>query len=495
MMIKTLFISVLLLLTGTPGWAEKASQQEEKTVEPFYNTEQEAVQLKSINISGQNISYRTTSAMMPIRDENGQVNAHIFYIAYTRDGVKDLGKRPILFSFNGGPGSCSVWMHMGFLGPRLVAYDEEGFMPKPPFSLRDNPNTILDEADLVFIDPVGTGYSRMMPGQDPHRYHGLMEDIESVAEFIRLYTSRNQRWLSPKFIIGESYGTTRAAGLTAYLQSKHRMYINGTILVSAMNLGVQPGIDLSQALILPHYTASAWYHHRLQDSLQKMPLPDLLKEVEAFSLNEYTPALIKGNTLPPKQKKEISQKLQHFTGIDSTIHLRHQLRMDRYTFRRELLADKGLVAGRLDSRYTAALNDRTQLSQFDSDPAMNHWNGPFTAAVTQYISQELGYKTDLDYLIFGEVWPWKGMHESKVGEMLNQAMIQNPYLNVLIMAGYFDGATDYFTIQYAMNHLDLSGINRDRLHYSFYESGHMMYLRKADLIRAKKDLAGFIRQN
>ncbi len=495
MHVKTLLILIQILLVVIQGFTIGTPEKEMPGIEPFYDAGQEAVRTGSIEIDGKLVKYRSTAAMMPLRDEKGKVIAHIFYIAYTREGVSDLKTRPILFSFNGGPGSCSVWMHMGFLGPRRVVYDDEGFMPKPPFRLSDNPHSILDEADLVFIDPVGTGYSRMMPGQDPHRYHGLMEDIESIAEFIRLFTSRHQRWLSPKFIIGESYGTTRAAGLTGYLQNEHRMYINGTILVSSMNLGVQPGVDLSQALILPHYAATAWYHNCLDDALQSLTLPMLLKEIEAFCLDQYAPALIKGSSIRPEDKAAMAQRLEHYTGIPAEIHIKHHLRIDRYSFRRELLAKNNQIIGRLDSRYRAPVNDRSGLSQFDSDPAMNHWNGPFTATVNHLIRTELGYQSDLDYFIFGDVHPWKGMHESRVGNMLHQAMIQNPHLNVLVMAGYFDGATDHFSIQYAMNHIDLAGVNRDRLHYAFYECGHMMYLRMPDLIKAKSDLARFIRHS
>jgi len=460
-----------------------------------FNPFNAAESTKSVVIGGQTVSYRVKAAMMPIHDRQEELNGHIFYVAYTREGIKDISKRPLLFSFNGGPGSSSVWLHMGFLGPRRVVYDDQGFMLAPPFTLTDNEYSILDEADLVFIDPIGTGYSRMSSGKDPHMYHGVNEDIESIAEFIRLYCSRYQRWLSPKFIIGESYGTTRAAGLTAYLQSKERMYINGTILLSAMNLGVNPGEDLRQALLLPHYAATAWHHKRLAPELQALSLPELLLIVEPFSLTEYAQALIKGNSISFADKKKAAEKLEYYTGIAAAIHLNHHLRLDRLQFRRELLAAEGLIVGRLDSRYTAARNERTHLSQFDTDPAMNAWNGPFTAVLNHYLRRELGFKTDRNYAIFGDVRPWRGMAEIRVGEMLHQAMIQNPYLKVLVMAGYFDGATDHFTIQYAMNHLDPAGLFKDRVDFAFYECGHMMYLRKTDLIKAKRDLADFIRAN
>ena len=237
----------------------------------------------SLTIGGQVVDYTVTTGTMPLRDSKGEQDAYIFYIAYTRDGVKDKTKRPLMFSFNGGPGSSSVWMHMGFLGPRKVLYNTDGFMLQPPYEVVDNEHSILDVTDLVFIDPVATGYSRMLPKKPIHKYHGVMEDIQSVAEFIRLYVTRNDRWGSPKFIIGESYGTTRAAGLTGYLSNAHRMYTNGTILVSMTELGPDPARDLSCMLIFPHYAATAWYHKALSADLQAKPLREVLDEAEAFA--------------------------------------------------------------------------------------------------------------------------------------------------------------------------------------------------------------------
>jgi carboxypeptidase C (cathepsin A) len=446
----------------------------------------------SVTIGGQVIDYTATTGTMPLWDIKGEQDAYIFYIAYIKDGVKDKTKRPLLFSFNGGPGAASVWMHMGFLGPRKVLYDEDGFQLQPPYDLVDNENSILDVADVVFIDPVATGFSRMLPKKSLHKYHGVMEDIQSVAEFIRLYVTRNDRWDSPKFIIGESYGTTRAAGLTGHLARAHRMYINGTILVSMTELGPDPAPDLSCTLILPHFSATAWYHKALPPDLQAKPLRDVLDEAEAFALGEYTLALNKGGWLSDSERDDIAAKIARLTGLSADFVKNCNLRVQKHRFWKELLRSRGLTVGRLDSRYTGT--DRDSAGEtFEFDPAMAHWNGPFTAVVNKYFKTELKIDTDLTYNISGPVRPWKGRGEVNTGEMLRQAMTANPYLQVFVLEGYYDAACDYFTAQYTLSHMDLSGKLKDRISFGFYESGHMMYLHLPSLIKAKQDLAGFIR--
>jgi carboxypeptidase C (cathepsin A) len=466
----------------------------------FIATAEEAIteeQLHSITkhtvtIGGAVLNYTVTTGTMPLRDSSGEKDAYIFYIAYTKDGVKDKSRRPLMFSFNGGPGSSSVWMHMGFLGPRKVLYNTDGFMLQPPYEVVDNEHSILDVADLVFIDPVATGYSRMLPKKTLHKYHGVMEDIQSVAEFIRLYVTWNERWGSPKFIIGESYGTTRAAGLTGYLLSAHRMYTNGTILVSMTELGPEPDLDLSCMLILPNFTATAWYHKALEADLLAKPLREVLDEAEAFALGEYALALNKGGWLSDSEKDDIAKKIARFTGLSANFVKNCNLRVERQRFWKELLRTRGLTVGRLDSRYTGTDRDSGG-EMYEFDPAMAHWNGPFTGAVNRYFKEELKIDTDLTYNIFGNVRPWKGRDEVNTGEMLRQAMTANPFLKVFILEGYYDAACDYFTAQYTMSHLDLTGKLKDRISFGFYESGHMMYIHLPSLIQAKKDLANFIR--
>ena len=469
--------------------------------QPAVNPDLTAVTRHTATIGGKPLAYTATCGMLPIQ-EDGKTLAHIFYIAYTKDGAADKSGRPILFSFNGGPGSSSVWMHLGFTGPRRVAYGEEGWLPKPPYRLADNEYSILDESDIVYIDPVGTGYSRMMPGEDAHKYHGVMEDIQSVGEFIRLYISRHDRWASPKFVIGESYGTTRAAGLTGTL-SQQGIYLNGTILVSTMTLGVQTGDDLSYVTILPHYTATAWYHKKLPADLQGKPLRAVLDESEKFAVGDYTLALVRGNGLAAEEKDAVARKLARLTGLSADYIKQANLRVSRTRFRKELLRDEGLTVGRLDSRYKGVDRDAAGENP-ESDPAMDAWMGPFTTMANAYFKGELKYETDLVYHIFGDVRPWKGLQTNGmmttavpfvagVGDMLRQALVQNSFLRVLVLEGYYDAACDYFSALYAISHLDLAGAAKDRIKFAFYECGHMMYIRQADLAQAKKDLAEFIR--
>ena len=445
----------------------------------------------SMTIGGEVLDYTVTTGTMPLRDVKGEQDAYIFYIAYTKNGVKDKTKRPVMFSFNGGPGSSSVWMHMAFLGPRKVLYNTDGFQLQPPYDVVDNEHSILDVADLVFIDPVATGYSRMLPKKPLHKYHGVMEDIQSVAEFVRLYITRNDRWGSPKFIIGESYGTTRAAGLTGHLMSAHRIYTNGTILVSMTELGPEPAPDLSCMLIFPNFTATAWYHKALPADLQAKPLREVLDQAEAFATGEYALALNKGGWISEAERDNIANKMARFSGLSAEFIKNCNLRVDRDRFWKELLRSRGLTVGRLDSRYTGTDRDSAgETPEFD--PAMANWNGPFTGAVNRYFKEELKISTDLSYNIFGNVRPWKGRDEVNTGELLRQAMTANPFLKVFILEGYYDAACDYFTAQYTMSHLDLTGKLKDRISFGFYESGHMMYIHLPSLIKAKQDLTNFI---
>ncbi|HWP99446.1 MAG TPA: hypothetical protein VNK92_03150, partial [Vicinamibacterales bacterium] len=455
-------------------------------------TETTSVTRHTVQVNGQTIRYTATAGTIVLREERDQKPvASIFYIAYTRDDVADRSRRPIFFSFNGGPGTASVWMHMGFTGPRRVLYDDEGFMPQPPFRLVENEYTILDVADIVYIDPVATGYSRMAAGEDPHRFHGVMDDIRSVGEFIRLYTTRNRRWESPKFLIGESYGTTRAAGLVGHLQQQHQMYFNGVVLVSMTSLDVQAGADVGYALSIPHYAATAWYHKALAPELERRPLREVLDEAERFAMGPYLDALVQGDRLGDAERQTVAAQVARLTGLSPGYVLRSNLRIDRGRFRKELLRERGLTVGRLDSRYTG--RDRDAAGETNEyDPAMEAWNGPFAAVVNQYLRDALKVETDLKYNIWGDVRPWRRDEGVNVGEMLRRAMTQNPYLRVLVLAGYYDGATDYFGAQYAIAHLDPSGALRNRFEFAFYESGHMMYVRKADLAKAKQDLARFV---
>jgi carboxypeptidase C (cathepsin A) len=441
-------------------------------------------------IRGETVRYTAEAGTLPIR-EDGKVRARMFYVYYKRDNVPVGEARPMVFSFNGGPGTASVWMHMGYAGPRRVQYDEEGFALRPPVGLEDNPHSILDVADIVYIDPVATGFSRMVEGEDEHRYHGTLSDIESVGEFIRLFIVRKDRWDSPKFLIGESYGTTRASGLAGYLVDAHQIYLNGVILVSMTNLNVEAGPDVRYATTLPQFAATAWYHRQLSPELQSRALRDLLDEVEAFAVSDYLPALVGGDRLPDAERRSVADEVARYTGVDPAYVLSANLRMDPRRYWKELLRDQRLTVGRLDSRYVGVDRDAAGESP-EYDPAMADWNGPFGNAVNLYLRRELGYDPDLEYFIWGDVRPWTRDEGVSVGEMLRAAMRDNPYMKVLIQGGYFDAATDYFSAAYTISHIQPGGEFRDRFRFAWHESGHMMYLRREDLESANQDLRDFI---
>ncbi|MFB3853293.1 MAG: S10 family peptidase [Vicinamibacterales bacterium] len=479
--------------TATQATSRQPSLEadQKNPAEPRELEEKTSVTKHTVRIGGQAVPYTATAGTLILRDDSGKPMASFFYVYYARDNVTDLGRRPMLYSFNGGPGTASVWMHMGFTGPRRVVYDENGFMVQPPFRFADNEHSIIDVADIVYVDPVGTGYSRMAPGEDPHKFHGLMEDIQSVGDFIRVFTIRYGRWKSPKFLIGESYGTTRASGLASYLQTTHQMYLNGVILVSMTNLGMTSGDDTGFATRLPHMTATAWYHKALSGDLQAKPLAEVLAEAERFALGDYLVALAKGGLLPAPERTSIARQMARLTGLSETYVLQSNLRVDIGRFRKELLRGRGLTVGRLDSRYTGVDRDAAgEANEFD--PAMAHWDGPFANALADYLRDELDWKSEDKYYVWGNVRPWRSDPNTRVGEMLRRAMTQNPYLKVLVLAAYYDGGTDYFSAQYTMSHIDPSGAVSKRIQFAFYESGHMMYLRNADLAKAKKDVSTFI---
>jgi carboxypeptidase C (cathepsin A) len=463
----------------------------------------------TLKIGGREIKYTVTTGTMVLKEETAdrekesegeKARAQIFFIAYTKDGVKNKAKRPVTFSFNGGPGSASVWLHLGVLGPRRVVLEFDGSLPRPPFQLTDNEFSLLDETDLVFIDPVSTGYSRPVEGEKPKEWHGYKKDIESVADFIRLYTTRNNRWLSPKFLIGESYGTTRAAGLSEYLYDHYGMALNGIMLVSSiLDFGTAdftPGNDLPYILFVPGYAATAWYHNAVKSKHQ--PLQEFLKEAEEFALGEYASALLKGDALTVDERASIVEKLSHYTGISPTFIERSNLRILDQHFFKELLRERGLTVGRLDSRFTG--RDRLGVTEFaETDPMMSNTLAPYTAAFYDYVRAELKYESDLQYVVSGWkiVNPWSfAEFEARniyVSESLRKAMTVNPHLKVFVANGYYDLGTPYFATEYTFNHLGLHESLRGNVSMAYYEAGHMMYIHMPSLEALKSDLAKFIK--
>ncbi len=489
-----------------PTQSEPSKPEEKKEEKP--TPKDNLVESKhSVQIGGKAINYTVTVGTIVLKEETAdrekeaegeKPRAQVFFIAYTKDGVRDRSNRPISFSFNGGPGSSSVWLHLGVLGPRRVILEDDGNLPAPPFKLTDNQYSLLDETDLVFIDPMSTGYSRPVEGQKPKEWHSFRKDIESVGDFIRLYTTRYKRWLSPKFLVGESYGTTRAAGLSGYLQDRHGMYLNGLMLISAVldftTLDFNLNNDLPYIMFLPSYAATAWYHRKLT---LRMPLQTLLKEVEEFAFGDYAAALLKGNSLTPEERANVAQKLARYTGISPEFIERTNLRILDQHFFKELLRDRNQVVGRLDSRLLG--RDRLGVTERpERDPLLNTVMGPYTAAFYDYVRAELNFESDLPYEILnGKVWPWSySEFENQyvnVAETLRHAMTANPYLKVFVANGYYDLGTPYFATEYTFNHLGLDESLRDNVSMEYYDAGHMMYIHLPSLKEMKRDLSRFIK--
>ncbi|WP_420631851.1 S10 family peptidase [Candidatus Leptofilum sp.] len=460
-----------------------------------------------VTINGRKVNYTVTTGTIVLKEEtekDGKAEGHkpkaeIFFIAYTRDGIKNQKKRPLTFSFNGGPGSSSVWLHLGVLGPRRIVTDDVGNLLQPPYELIENEFSILDKTDLVFIDPVSTGYSRAVEGEKPRDFHGFKKDIEYVGDFIRLYCSRYGRWTSPKFLAGESYGTTRAAGLSGYLQERHGMYLNGIMLISVVlnfqTIRFPVGNDLPYILYLPTMTATAWYHNKLDAKLQAS-LEDTIEEVRQFAMKEYTLALMQGAALPEKEKVKIERKLARYLGISLDYVKRSNLRVQYFRFCKELLRDQHRTVGRLDSRFLGIDRDAAG-EYFEYDPSYAVIQGPYTATFNDYVRQELKFESDLPYeILTGKVWPWNyepHMNEfANVAETLRKAMTINPYLKVYVANGYYDLATPFLATEYTMNHLDIDATLMDNISMHYYEAGHMMYAHLPSLMQMKLDMDSFL---
>jgi carboxypeptidase C (cathepsin A) len=396
----------------------------------------------------------------------------------------------LFISFNGGPGSASVWMHIAYTGPRVLVIDDEGY-PVQPYGIRENPNSILDVADIVYVNPVNTGYSRILDKEvDRKVFFGVNADIKYLAEWLNTFVTRKNRWRSPKYLIGESYGTTRVSGLALELQNAQWMYLNGVILVSPTGLGIERDGPVEAANRLPYFAAAAWYQKALPPELQQRDLDDLLPEVEDFAINELIPALTMGGFLEEQRKREVAAKMAYYSGLSEKVILQNNLDVATSFFWKELLREKGFTIGRLDSRYLGI--DRAEAGMLpDFNSEITSWLHSFTPAINYYLREHLDYYTDIKYNMFGPVRPWD-RSDDNTGENLRQAMAQNPYLHVMVQSGYFDGATTYFNAKYTMWHLDPSSRMKDRLSFKGYRSGHMMYLRQEDLATANEDIREFV---
>lgn len=479
------------------GKAKGTEQAKEKSKDrELYGPEKPVVTTHELKLSGRVLSYTATVGKLPIRDKTThETEASLFFLAYT---VKSDRPRPLMFSFNGGPGSSSVWLHLGALGPKIVKMPADATMPKPPYRVADNLQTWLDFTDLVFIDPVGTGYSRAARPELTKKFHGLKGDLDSVGEFIRLYLSRYERWDSPLFLVGESYGTTRAAGLAGKL-IEEGIAFSGIVLVSSVlnfqTVEFARGNDLPYILFLPTYTATAWFHKKLPNDLQAELIP-ALRASESFALGEYSRALAQGSDLTGEERNRIRGQLSRFTGLSETFLEQTDLRIEIHEFCKELLRSDRRTVGRLDSRFLG-VDERAAGETPGFDPSMAAIRPPYTAAMNQYVRTQLKYKSDLTYEILSSVGPWdwgnagrQGFPDTSVG--LRSAFAKNPHMRLFVASGYYDLATPYFATEYTLDHMSLDPSQRTRAEVKYYEAGHMMYIHDRSLSDLKKNVQAFV---
>lgn len=452
-----------------------------------------------LKLSGRTLKYKATAGRLPlVNEKTGQTEAHVFFMAYTLDTPTPKAERPLMFSFNGGPGAASVWMHLGMIGPKRVKLNQDGSYPPPPFRLLDNEQTFLDFADLVFIDTVGTGYSRAATPELGKKFYGVDGDIESVGEFIRLYLTRNNRWTSPLFVIGESYGTFRAAGVAGYLVNKGIAF-NGVLLVSSIlnfqTTSTLPGNDMPYLSLLPSMTATSWYHKKLPADLQG-DFKKAVREAESYAANEYPSILFKGDRLTAAERTAAVAKLARLTGLDKTYIDRANLRVTLFGYAKELLRAEGKIVGRLDSRLTALVGSDNGDSQ-DFDPLITAIVPPYRAMAADYLANELGYKSDLDYYVLGGgIGPWDYGREGRSGrqtqEALKQAFLMNPHMRLFVASGYYDFGTPYFGTEFTLSHLGLPASYGKQMVTKLYDAGHMMYIHTGELNKVAADIRAFV---
>jgi len=498
--------------TGTsptsPAPTRPSTSQQTSTSEPSKTAAEGVIEKRSvtehqITIGGKTLKYRATAANMAMRDETGKLKATVFFVAYDKDrpSGSNPAERPLTFVFNGGPGAAAVWLHMGTAGPKRIDMNADDIPIGPPYRLIDNSETWLDVTDLVFIDPVGTGFSRPAPGEKPQEFFGVKEDIQWVAEFIRLYLTQFERWSSPKFLAGESYGTTRAAGLSEHLLDRHGIALNGIVLISCVldfqTLHPGDSRDLSYPLFLPTYTAAAWHHQRLAPPDRQADLAQLLREVQRWSTDEYTVALARGDRLTSEQRRLVVQQLARFTSLSPEFIEKSNLRIEPSAFRKQLLGDRRKLVGRFDARIVGTDPDPAS-SRPEYDPSLSLYLPAYSGTFNDYVRRTLKYQSDLSYeTLSDKVWPWNfgpsGSSGLSVVDSLRSAIIKTPTLKVMFASGYCDLATPYYAVDYTIDHLDLPPELRKNITHTYYVGGHMMYHHRASLAKLKADVAGLIR--
>ena len=488
-----------------PGDEAKPAEKKEEKKDDGDKAEKPKEKAGSAMIAGAEVKYLTLTGLLPVFKEDGTPRANVFYVYYAatdKDGKRlaatNPGTRPITFCFNGGPGSAAVWLHFGGLGPKRVDLPPDGLTPATIAKIADNPNSILDTSDLVFIDPVGTGISRAAKGEKPEQFFGVDEDIGAIGEFIRLFTTREQRWESPKYMCGESYGVLRASGLVNYLQETHGMYFQGLVLLSGLvsfqTLHADFANDLPFILTLPTFTATAHYHKKLPPDLQT-DYEKAMRESRAFAHGDYSLALLKGHVIAPDERKRVAAQLARFTGLGAELINDAELRIPPSLFRERLLRAEGKILGRYDARVTSEDNDRLA-NEPEFDPSFTNVIGPFSAATNAYIRGTLGYESDLPYRVLTPLhWNYSsfaGRYASTAGKLAD-AMKANPQLRLLILVGKRDLAVPPDTMRYSIDRLDIPANARTRIVWSEFDSGHMMYLLRSDAEKLRADLAGFVK--
>jgi carboxypeptidase C (cathepsin A) len=474
-----------------PPQPQTQGQDQQKKLPP--PEEKFSVTHHSAKISGQTLNYTATAGDYVIKDDEGNPKTTFFFVAYTKDGA-DLPKRPVSFSYNGGPGSASLFVHMGF-GPRRVALTPDGHGMPAPYTLVDNEDSLLDNTDLVFIDAVTTGYSRSAPGEAPSQFHGLVEDANYFSDFIYQYITRNERWASPKYLIGESYGTTRSAELAGVLERRHEIYLNGIVLVSAVlnfdSLDGSPGNDLPAQAFLPTYATTAWYHHLLGADLQKLSIEQVAQQAREFADNDYAAALMKGDQLQGAERDKIIKELARFTALSPKYIEQTNLRIQDGRWFRELERDKRRIVGRLDSRFEGMEADAAgENPTYDASEAS--YEGAFVAAFQSYARTELKWDTESYYSVSGRVYPWDETGYNQVAETLRAAMTQQTYLKVLVVCGYYDVATVFHAVEHTVDHMGLEPSIRKNISFTYYESGHMVYIDDKARAKLHRDVNSFI---
>lgn len=499
-MIASIALPILLLFQVPPVTATPVQPRPTEAPKAAVEQKEEppSITKHSIRAGSRQLNYTVTTGFMPLKNAvSGDVEAKIFYMAYTLDNPP--AKRPLMFSFNGGPGSSSVWLHLGALGPRRAKMLADGMLPPPPYEMEDNQHTWLTETDLVFIDPVGTGYSRAAKPDLTIKYHSLNGDIESVGEFIRLYLSRNERWLSPLFLVGESYGTTRASGLSNWLFDRG-IALNGIGLVSAVmnfqTIRFANNNDLPLVLILPSYAATAWYHKKLLPQMQAKSLEQVAKEATDFAMNEYGPAMMRIDRLTAAERQSLGEKFSAFTGLSKEFIEQNNFRVELGEFNKELLRTERRTTGRFDSRFKGIDRDAAGDNP-DNDPSFAV-RPPYTAAFNDYVRRELGYKTDVEYTIIGGVGRWEFNANNTYADTsitLKDAMAKNPYMKIWLAQGYYDMATPFFAAEYTVSAMNLDPTLRKNISFEYYEGGHMMYIDVSQLKKLKTDAAAFIQRS